>query len=568
MKGKSQTIKIIALVIAISLSLGLFAHTQKALDDQLLAPTGVEATITPDQVDLSWNAPGTGVDLWFSHTQADTFDDAIGSGGQVELEMAHRYLPSHLEALGVLGATLTKIAFMGHEPTASYTVKIYTGGSGGTPGSLILTQNVPTINPMQWTEVELSQAITIMPDTELWISIDISTQTGFPACCDAGPALGGFGNMIYFEDGWYTLNMVADSDANWMIKGFATGATGRTMSFVFDENSYKETDEKALRDFPLISASKKGIVLSRNENSVEYDAVENRINNRSVLSYSIWRTHLASMNDESTWTSIATDVAETYYTDETWADVTSGEYKYVVKAVYEEGLSSPAFSNTVYKNMTCNVNISIATEDGLPAAGAEITLTNQDGNLNHIYSAIASEEITNFPELWHGLYDLKITKEGYQTVVEENIIIGQEEYNHPIITLLIRTIIFAENFEGSFPPNGWEIIDNDGDDNSWYKLTSSPYEGSACVASLSYRYGIGALTPDNWMITPQIHLGTGSASTLSFWQTPQDPSYRAEHYSILVSTTDTNFSSFSEIYSETLSHHFFLKNYLNIIKTK
>ena len=111
MKGKSQTIKIIALVIAISLSLGLLL-IHKRLDDQLLAPTGVEATFTPDQVDLSWNAPGTGVDLWFSHTQADTFDDAIGSGGQVELEMAHRYLPSHLEALGVLG-NINKDCFYG-----------------------------------------------------------------------------------------------------------------------------------------------------------------------------------------------------------------------------------------------------------------------------------------------------------------------------------------------------------------------------------------------------------------------------------------------------------------------
>ena len=40
------------------------------------------------------------------------------------------------------------------------------------------------------------------------------------------------------------LNMVADSDANWMIKGFATGATGRTMSFVFDENSIKKLTKR------------------------------------------------------------------------------------------------------------------------------------------------------------------------------------------------------------------------------------------------------------------------------------------------------------------------------------
>ncbi|MDX9870495.1 MAG: choice-of-anchor J domain-containing protein [Candidatus Cloacimonadales bacterium] len=556
MKKKSQLLQILFLVFALTLNFGLWAQTQRVLDDEFMPPTGVVANSTQDQVDLTWNEPGTGIDVWFSHTQANTFDDAIGTGGPIDFEVAQRFSQSQLQAFGVSGATLTKVQFMGHEPSASYTVKIYIGGSNATPGSLALTQAVPNMIEQQWTEVELSQSITIPTEGELWIAIKISTPTGFPACCDAGPAIGNYGNMIFFEDGWYTLDLLADSDANWMIKGMATGAN-EVNSITFGNDSTQNTDLISMnkRETRILQkASENGVYIAKNNDFTQFSSAKNnRQNTRTLTGYNVWRTPIASMNNENTWTPIATNLTETNYIDESWADVATGEFKYVVKAVYTDGISAPAFSNTIYKNMTCNVTIVLATEDGASPEGAMITLTNQDGNLTHIYSATASSEATDFLDVWHGLYNLKVVKDGYQPIAETDIIINQAEYTHPTIVLPVRYILLSESFDGDFPPEGWEIVDNDADEYNWYRFTNTPYNGAACAGSLSYKNGVGALTPDNWMITPQLSLAAGAASTLTFWVAPQDPSYREEHYGIFVSTTDTELSSFSEVFSETIN---------------
>ncbi|HPY96720.1 MAG TPA: hypothetical protein PL063_05865 [Candidatus Cloacimonadota bacterium] len=69
MKKKSQLLQILFLVFALTLNFGLWAQTQRVLDDEFMPPTGVVANSTQDQVDLTWNEPGTGIDVWFSHTQ-------------------------------------------------------------------------------------------------------------------------------------------------------------------------------------------------------------------------------------------------------------------------------------------------------------------------------------------------------------------------------------------------------------------------------------------------------------------------------------------------------------------
>ncbi len=117
---------------------------------------------------------------------------------------------------------------------------------------------------------------------------------------------------------------------------------------------------------------------------------------------------------------------------------------------------------------------------------------------------------------------------------------------------------FTENFdEGGIPAN-WTMIDNDGDDNVWENSIDLMgegygYNGSAgCVLSKSYDNNFGALTPDNYLITPQIALGAGA--TLTFAVTGQDASWCNEHYSVLVSTTDASVSSFTTVFEETFQN--------------
>ena len=73
--------------------------------------------------------------------------------------------------------------------------------------------------------------------------------------------------------------------------------------------------------------------------------------------------------------------------------------------------------------------------------------------------------------------------------------------------------------------------------------TAFDYE---CATSASYANDI-ALTPDNWLITPQVEL----KGTLSLWLRAQDPEWPSEHFAVYASTTDnTSVDDFTEVLVE------------------
>ena len=111
------------------------------------------------------------------------------------------------------------------------------------------------------------------------------------------------------------------------------------------------------------------------------------------------------------------------------------------------------------------------------------------------------------------------------------------------------------SFEGTM--DGWTTIDADNDGYSWqlgsvlmagYSIPS--HDGEDCVSSASYMSSTGALTPDNYLVSPQ----KAQYSQISFWACAQDPSYASEHYGVAVSTTgNTNGSDFTTIAEWTMS---------------
>ena len=98
---------------------------------------------------------------------------------------------------------------------------------------------------------------------------------------------------------------------------------------------------------------------------------------------------------------------------------------------------------------------------------------------------------------------------------------------------------------------GWTTIDNDGDGHNW--MISSRLEGdfnnhsgNVCMTSASYVDNVGALTPDNWLVSPQIEMG----GSVSLWACGNDPDYTEEHFAIYVSTNGTSIEDFSQITEE------------------
>ncbi len=152
-----------------------------------------------------------------------------------------------------------------------------------------------------------------------------------------------------------------------------------------------------------------------------------------------------------------------------------------------------------------------------------------------------------------GVYEVTLT------ITPEN----ELHYNNLIKTerMSLVSTLFRERFddpdlEENFPPEGWMLIDLDSDGHNWYWGSSmGEEEMEYYILSDSWHQSSGdALTPDNWIITPQIDLSEISGASLEFQVTPRasGAAFRTENYSVLVSTTGTEVEDFETIYTERL----------------
>ncbi|MCX7861953.1 MAG: choice-of-anchor J domain-containing protein [Bacteroidales bacterium] len=119
----------------------------------------------------------------------------------------------------------------------------------------------------------------------------------------------------------------------------------------------------------------------------------------------------------------------------------------------------------------------------------------------------------------------------------------------------VNTYPYVESFEGTnFPPNCWFNIDADGDGKKWEVRNASQgwgiYDGTKCAVSASWVQQ--PLTPNNYLITPRFTINN-SNMILKFYAAPQDPAYPSDKFGVEVSTTGTQPSNFTSIYTYTLT---------------
>lgn len=158
-------------------------------------------------------------------------------------------------------------------------------------------------------------------------------------------------------------------------------------------------------------------------------------------------------------------------------------------------------------------------------------------------------------------YTFTITYE--PTVVGDNNATVQIETNGGTVELSlagnavecdeISTFPWIEGFEDPSTLSCWLNVDADGDGHIWELAGEpghEPHSGSGCIVSSSWHEG-QALFPDNYLITPQIDVNVEDL-VLKYFVAGQDPDYSDEHYSIMISTADTELSSFTSVFSETL----------------
>jgi len=98
-----------------------------------------------------------------------------------------------------------------------------------------------------------------------------------------------------------------------------------------------------------------------------------------------------------------------------------------------------------------------------------------------------------------------------------------------------------EGFEGTFPPDGWLVVNNDGGANEWVQTSVSAHTGTY---STRCRYETSSLRNDDWLITPKLSVVTND--TLGFWYRTYSASYQ-DSIEVRLSTTTNDLSSFTTV---------------------
>ncbi|MCQ2296608.1 MAG: choice-of-anchor J domain-containing protein [Bacteroidales bacterium] len=119
-----------------------------------------------------------------------------------------------------------------------------------------------------------------------------------------------------------------------------------------------------------------------------------------------------------------------------------------------------------------------------------------------------------------------------------------------------RNLPFTCGFEANEDFGCWNFVDADGDGFNWdlemWAGSQYVHGGSGAIGTASYINGIGILTPDQWMITPELIIPANGAN-LTYYVGGVSEMY-GDKYSIYVSTTGaepSNFTANAPIHTET-----------------
>ena len=109
---------------------------------------------------------------------------------------------------------------------------------------------------------------------------------------------------------------------------------------------------------------------------------------------------------------------------------------------------------------------------------------------------------------------------------------------------------YSENFEDGI--DGWTLVDGNADGQEWEWDNYNSHTGGSCV--VSYSYTGEEITPDNWLISPQVAI-EGDDAQLSWWVAAVDDYFVNDYYTVYITTAaEATVDDFvTELFSETLT---------------
>ena len=437
------------------------------------------------------------------------------------------------------GLTMTKLSVFdaGKGGSAKYIASVYLGGETA-PDSLVSTKEFNLTGKDAWVEVELTTPVTIDGTQPLWITL-FCDQSLYPAAASL--------KSEHTTTDWLSTDGKEWKHAyehklhvSWMLRGYLENAAGKVRVLTSDDTEETEA----------VFTSK----------------------------YNLYRKDLYG----DTIMTLAENTELTKYTDTVWDALGMGAYKWGVSALYEgeNSESEIVWSNTIAKDMSTELTVSVDVNSKDPVAGTMISIVNTVEPEYNYNITLGLNDTHTFKNFRKGIYEVSVFKTGFTSDYDKKIVEIWEakeiectltEDLAPVKDLYVSptgwvmwegaNIGAGDEFYFDFEDgtlNGWTTIDADNDNYTWQNSIEIMAPGSghnystACVTSMSWIFGV-VLTPDNYLVTENKYK-IDETSKLRFWVCAQDATAPNDHYGVAVSFGgNTDPSEFTTIWEETLT---------------
>jgi len=293
-------------------------------------PLSLTYTESHNTVNLSWLVPSckaSGPPAHWIHWDDGVNFNSIGTGGAANFDIAGYWTSAQIQNLS--GGSITKISFYPNSAgAASFRARVYQGSPTGTP-TLVCDQAVPTVTWDQWNTVSLNTPVLIDVSQGLFIAMNVNATSGWPAGCDAGPAIDGSGDMMLWQGAWTTLLSLCPScDYNWNVQGYVETVKGATQPVIL-------TQPPAPLQNGQISASGH---IATSVNAIFNTGGQNAQGASIIMGYNVYRT------DSTANMATSHKINSSLVTGLTYTDLIPlvgwGTYKYNVTAVMNDSISN------------------------------------------------------------------------------------------------------------------------------------------------------------------------------------------------------------------------------------
>ena len=276
-----------------------------------------------NDVHLVWIQPNTG-GILTHHSGYD--NNGIGTGAAADWMCAARFDATDLACY--YGYYLNSVNV--HIRSADFiyiALKIWEGGSFGDPGTEVYSEDITnSVLIEEWTEHVLTTPVPLVAGNEYWIGYDISATGDHPSSVDAGPAVAGKGDWMFFQGIWQEISIAFGLDYNWCIEGVVDGIDN---TFCTNLTKKKRVDTKIKTHMlkKMVSNGTPEVLTSHPRKK----KIENNRENRILLGYKVYRDNvvIAEIDDPNILT----------YDD---LGLDDGTYQYWVTSIWDIGESNPS----------------------------------------------------------------------------------------------------------------------------------------------------------------------------------------------------------------------------------